>query len=63
MMYKNGVKAFLWILAGVGLVLTILPPVLVFTGTINFNLHLTLMTIGMVLWFGARIWIQSKENK
>lgn len=52
----------LWVLAGIGLLLTILPPILVFTRSIEFSLHLTLMTVGMVLWFGARIGIQAIDK-
>jgi len=61
-MSNKGMIFILWILAGVGLLLTILPPVLVFTQSIDFSLHTTLMTVGMFVWFGARIWIQTLDN-
>lgn len=61
---KNKALIFtLWILAGLGLLLTILPPVLVFTQSIDFSMHTTLMTVGMVVWFGARIGIQALEKE
>lgn len=62
-MQAKNILTVLWVLAGLGLILTVLPSILVFTGSITFDLHLTLMTIGMVLWFGARVMIQSIENK
>lgn len=58
-MKKKGIATLLWIVAGSGLILTILPPILVFANSISFGLHLTLMTVGMILWFGARIAIQT----
>ena len=61
-MQSKNIVTVLWVLAGLGLILTVLPSILVFTGSITFDLHLTLMTIGMVLWFGARVMIQSIEN-
>jgi len=48
----------LWGIAGVGLLLTILPPILVFTNSIDFKVHVYLMNLGMLLWFGARILVQ-----
>ena len=57
------INTILWIIAGIGLLLTILPPVLVFTKSIEFSLHLTLMTVGMFLWFGARIGIQAIDKE
>lgn len=62
-MNNKSYTTFLWVIAGAGLVLTILPPILVFTQSIAFGLHLTLMTIGMVLWFGARIAIQALNDR
>ncbi len=61
-MKNKGLIFILWVLAGIGLLLTILPPVLLFTQTIDFSLHITLMTIGMFIWFGARIGIQAVES-
>lgn len=55
------IPTLLKIFAGLGLLLTILPSILVFSGAIYFKLHLVLMAIGMVLWFGARIGLQYLE--
>ncbi len=45
-----------------GLVLTIFPAVLVFTGTLSFDMHTTLMLVGMLLWFGtAPFWMKEKK--
>ena len=57
-MKNKNYRTLLWIIAGTGLILTILPPILVFTNSISFNLHVTLMALGMVLWFGSRITMQ-----
>jgi hypothetical protein len=44
---------FLSILAVTGLVLTLLPSILVFTGAISMEVHQQLMIVGFVLWFFA----------
>ena len=44
-------KMILGILAISGLVLTLLPSILVFTGDISKSTHQQLMIIGFVLWF------------
>lgn len=62
-MKNKNINSILWLLAGLGLLLTILPPVLVFTRSIDFSLHTTLMTVGMFVWFGARIGIQAMDNR
>lgn len=49
---------FFWIVAGIGLILTILPPFLVFAEAIDFKFHIYLMNLGMILWFGGRILVQ-----
>jgi hypothetical protein len=42
----------------IGLGLTIIPSILVFTGVISFDAHITLMIIGMLCWFlTAPFWI------
>ncbi len=61
-MKNKGLIFILWILAGLGLLLTILPSVLVFTQSIDFSLHTMLMTMGMFVWFGARIGIQAIDK-
>ena len=35
----------------IGLLATIVPSILVFTGTIELGIHKNIMGIGMVLWF------------
>ncbi|MBY5958550.1 hypothetical protein KUV50_10430 [Membranicola marinus] len=62
-MKNKNINSILWLLAGLGLLLTILPPILVFTRSIEFSLHTTLMTVGMFVWFGARIGIQAMDNR
>jgi hypothetical protein len=50
------------IISFAGLGLTILPSVLVFAGTISFELHTNLMFIGMLLWFAtAPFWMKEKK--
>ena len=44
-------KTLLIIIAFFGLLATILPSILVFTGTIDLGTHKTIMGIGMVAWF------------
>lgn len=45
-----------------GLALTIVPAILVFTGTIPFEMHTSLMFFGMILWFGTSpFWMKEKE--
>ena len=62
-MKNNGMTIFLWIIAAAGLCLTILPPFLVFAKVIDFTAHSTLIALGMVLWFGARILIPSRAEE
>jgi len=46
-----------------GLILTILPAVFVFTGTIELQLHKWLMLIGTIMWFGtAPLWINKQKG-
>lgn len=50
------------ILSFIGLVLTIVPSVLVFTDGIAFDMHTNLMFFGMLLWFStAPFWMKEKE--
>jgi len=45
-----------------GLLLTIVPSLLVFRGTIDLKLHYILMVVGMVLWFEtAPFWMKDKS--
>ena len=51
-------KAIAWI----GLVLTAIGPVFVFTGTIDVELNKKIMAAGMIIWFiGAIPWLGKKE--
>jgi len=54
-------KKLLWIPAIAGLVLTILPSVLAFSGAIPFEQHKWLMTIGTILWLVTAPFILSKK--
>lgn len=52
-------KSLFKVLSYVGLGMTIFPSILVFTGTIEKELHYTIMTAGMVVWFvTAIIWVK-----
>ena len=44
-------KILLSIIAFIGLLATILPSILVFSGIIELETHKTTMVIGMILWF------------
>lgn len=50
------------LLAFAGLILTLLPSVFVFTGTISLQTNKMLMGIGMLLWFVvAPFWIKRAQ--
>jgi hypothetical protein len=52
-------KTLLKIISIIGLILTLLPSLLVFYKRIEFNWHLNLMVLGMVLWFStAPFWMK-----
>ena len=52
------------IIALVGLVLTIVPPILTTMGMIDLALTKTLALLGMILWFlGATPWLAFKKLK
>ena len=44
-------KMLATVLAIIGLGLTIIPAILVFTGRLDLNMHKQLMTAGTILWF------------
>ena len=51
------------ILSVIGLLLTIVPAFLVFSGSMTIELHYTLMLIGTILWFAtAPFWMLKKSN-
>jgi hypothetical protein len=55
-------KMLMSILAIVALALTIIPSILVFTGSMELDMHKHLMTAGTVLWFvTAPIWFRKKN--
>ena len=55
-------KTALKIVSFLGLCLTIVPSVLVLKDKIDFELHKTLMIIGMLMWFvTAPLWMKSKS--
>ena len=54
---------FLKIISYIGLALTIIPSMLVFSGLIDISVNKQLMAAGMALWFfGAYFWI-NREKK
>ena len=56
-------RIFLQLLSFLGLALTIVPAVLVFTGQLPFQTNSTLMFVGMILWFGATpFWMDQKDR-
>ena len=54
-------KLLLYAGASLGLILTIVPSVLVLTGTIGWQTHANLMTVGMILWFLTTPWQKKAE--
>lgn len=57
----NGILRALSVLA---LGLTVVPALLVFTGTIAWETHATLMLAGAVLWFGtAPLWMRKQRKR
>lgn len=50
------------IVSFIGLVLTVVPSYLVFKNVIDFQVHTSLMFIGMILWFAtAPFWMKEKK--
>jgi hypothetical protein len=56
-------KIFLIILSLIGLALTLLPSILVFAHQMDWNIHITLMIIGTILWFITVPFWMKKEDK
>lgn len=55
-------KPILKIISVLGLALTIVPSLLVFSSVITKQTHFRLMTVGLVLWFAtAPFWMRSKS--
>ncbi len=50
------------LLSFTGLALTVVPSVLVFNDVLAFDMHTTLMAVGMILWFGSSpFWMKEKK--
>lgn len=49
-------KKVFWAISILGLALTIVPAILVFTGQIDNAENKQLMLVGMLLWFAGRWW-------
>jgi len=57
-------KTILKLISIMGLILTLVPSILVFSGSINIESHKLLMFIGAVFWFStAPFWINKEKNK
>lgn len=51
------------IISYIGLLLTVVPAFLVFSGTIELSFHKTLMLIGTLLWFfSAPFWMNKQKQ-
>jgi hypothetical protein len=57
-------KCFAIVISVLGLLLSVVPSFFVFYGKIDWNLHVNLMIVGMVLWFAsAPFWMKTKPNE
>lgn len=55
--------AILKIISYIGLILTVVPSFLVFSGAIELSFHKTLMLIGTLLWFfTAPFWMNKQKE-
>lgn len=55
-------RILLIVISIIGLMLTIIPSMLVFTQNITLETHKYLMAIGMILWFGTAVfWIKEQD--
>ena len=55
-------KILLSILGFIALLATILPSILVFSGTIESETHKMVMTIGMILWFATAPFFMKRKD-
>lgn len=56
-------QSILKIISFIGLILTVVPSFLVFSGAIELNDHKTLMLIGTLLWFvTAPFWMNKQKE-
>jgi hypothetical protein len=57
-------KPFLKLISYLGLALSVVPPLLVWTGRLDMATNYVLLNIGMVLWFGSAIlWIKPDKHE
>ncbi|WP_236979756.1 hypothetical protein [Membranihabitans maritimus] len=59
-MKSGSLNIIMWIIAFIGLGLTIIPSFLLFSGGIDSSACKTLMAVGMVVWFAARISVKNQ---
>ena len=55
-------KILLCILGLIGLLATVLPSVLVFSGAVEPGTHKTIMLIGMILWFATAPFFMKRKK-
>ncbi|MCC5931763.1 MAG: hypothetical protein JJU28_21130 [Cyclobacteriaceae bacterium] len=56
-------KVILQLISFAGLVLTIIPALLTFSGIIGMDTNKSLMLVGMILWFAsAPLWMHKKRE-
>jgi hypothetical protein len=51
-----------WVIAFIGLGLTLIPSLLVFGGMLTVSSHKSLMVIGMLLWFVSASFLLKKKT-
>lgn len=57
------IKKILQIVSFAGLVLSVVPAILMFTGALSKEVYLHLMTAGMVLWFSTAVFWIRKDHQ
>ena len=55
-------KILLCTLGLIGLLATVLPAILVFSGAIELEMHKIIMATGMILWFITAPFLKKREN-
>ncbi|MDQ8197666.1 hypothetical protein QEH56_05870 [Pelagicoccus enzymogenes] len=57
-------KSVLKLISYLGLALSVVPSLLVFSGSMEFENHYNYMSVGMVLWFASAIfWIKPDQHE
>lgn len=57
-------KGILQLISLAGLLLTVVPAFLVFSGSMTWNQHALFMLIGTIVWFAsAPFWMKDKETQ